>query len=171
MKYKFAIISTIVAVIIILAAYAFVTSSSAAETVAIGDNVSIYYSGSFTNGTVFNSNFGGTPFNFTVGANQVIPGFDNAVIGMKLNQNKTVTIPMNEAYGPINPNLIVRVPIKDLNNQSVKAGMLLTETTTTGQSLQGRVLSVNSTNATIDFNAPLAGYTLVFTIKVLRISK
>ena len=61
--------------------------------VAKGDNISVYYTGRLVNGTVFDTNVGKEPLNFTVGAGQMIVGFDQGVIGMKLNQNKTITIP------------------------------------------------------------------------------
>ena len=66
---------------------------------ANGDTVDVFYTGTFTNGTVFDSNVGGQPLQFTVGSGQVIPGFDQAVLGMKLKESKTVTIPANDAYG------------------------------------------------------------------------
>ena len=56
----------------------------------------------FTNGTVFDSNVNGTPITFTIGSHQVIPGFENALVGMKAGQIKTVNIPVDQAYGPYN---------------------------------------------------------------------
>lgn len=141
-------------------------------TVANGDNVSVYYTGTFTNGTVFDSSSNRGPFQFTVGANEVIPGFDQAVIGMRLNQTKNVTIPVDEAYGPVNPQLIVQVPINAIqstgSNQSIQVGALITQTSN-GQQRQGTVTAVNSTTVTINFNPPLAGRILLFTIKVVGI--
>ena len=162
----------LVVVIAVIAAAYFVTGTvSAAQVVKSGDNVSVYYTGYFTNGTVFNTNIGSQPFNFTAGANEVIPGFDNAVIGMKLDENKTVTIPENEAYGPVNPSLIVSLPLSKFGNQTVKVGMIFTQTSATGHQVQGIVEAVNATNATLDFNPPLAGHTLIFSIRVIKIQK
>ncbi len=171
MRYNKAIIGIIVLAIAVVAVYLTIGTASAVQTVSAGDNVQVYYTGAFTNGSVFNSNVGGPLFNFTVGANGVIPGFDQAVIGMKLNQTKTVTIPVNEAYGEVDPKLIVTLPIKEFGNQTVDVGNIFTETTTSGQQIQGIVIAKNATNATLDFNPPLAGKTLVFTIKVVGIEK
>ena len=145
-------------------------SALAAPTVKSGDSVSVYFTGAYTNGTVFDSNIGGPLFNFTVGASQVIPGFDQAVMGMKLNQTKTVKITPSEGYGSVNPTLIVSLPIKEFGNQTIKSGEVFTQTAANGQQLSGRVVAFNSTNVTLDFNPLLAGQTLMFTIRVVRIS-
>ena len=147
-------------------------NQTAPTEVQSGDDVEVYYTGKFTNGTVFDTNVnnGRPTLNFTAGASQVIPGFDNAVIGMKLNETKTVTIPANDAYGPVNTKLIISVPLSKFGNQTVKVGMQFTQTTA-GKQAVGTITQVNSTNATIDFNPPLAGQTLVFTITVVGIHK
>lgn len=162
-----------VAVIVVIAIIGLVymaTSSAASPVVANGDTIGVYYTGTLTNGTVFDSNVGEQPLVFTVGSGQVITGFDQGVVGMKLNQSKTLTIPVNEAYGPVNPELIISVPLKSFGNQSVEVGMTVTEDAN-GQQVEGTVTAVNSTNATIDFNPKLAGQTLIFTIKVVSIQK
>jgi peptidylprolyl isomerase len=145
-------------------------TSSNAQMVSSGDTVEVYYTGTLTNGTVFDTNVGKQPLQFTVGSGQVIAGFDQGVIGMQLNQTKTITLPPSEAYGEVNQSLIIIVPIKDFGNQSVTVGMTVTKTVV-GNEYQGTVTSVNSTNATIDFNPPLAGKTLIFQIKVIGIQQ
>ena len=137
--------------------------------VAIGDHVNVTYTGTFTNGTVFDTNVNKTPLGFVVGSGEVIQGFDQAVVGMRVGQQKTVTIPANEAYGPINPALNVSIPLSQFGNQSVQTGMMVTGVSN-GQEARGVVIAVNSTAAKVDFNSPLAGKTLIFTIKILSIA-
>jgi FKBP-type peptidyl-prolyl cis-trans isomerase 2 len=149
---------------------AYLVISSNSQVVANGDLVQVYYTGKFTNGTVFDSNFGRQPLNFTVGSNQLITGFDEAVVGMRLNETKNVTLSPNEAYGQVNPSMIVEVPLNTFGNQTVETGMIVTRTSN-GQQYQGIVISTNATGATINFNPPLAGQTLIFTIKVVGIQK
>ncbi len=162
----------IIAVIAVAAIVVYlVAGNSGAQTVAVGDTVEVYYTGKFTNGTVFDSNAGKETLNFTVGSGQMISGFDNAVIGMKVGENKTVTLPPDEAYGAVNSNLIIAVPISQFGNQSVKVGMAVTSTSQSGQQAQGVVTAVDSNTATVDFNPPMAGKTLVFTIEVVGIQK
>lgn len=164
------ILIAVIVVIVLVGVVYVVTNSSAAAVVAPGDNVSVYYTGTYTNGTVFDSNVGKEPFTFTVGANEVIPGFDQAVVGMSLNEEKNVTIPANQAYGEVNPNLIVKVPLSQFGNHTVTAGMNISENQN-GQIFEGVVTAVNSTTATVDFNPKLAGQTLIFNIKVISINK
>lgn len=162
------IIAPILVVVIIAAGYFLVSSSG--QTVAKGDTVSVYYTGMLTNGTVFSSNVGAQPLNFTVGSNQLILGFDQGVVGMKLNQHKVVFVPVNEAYGPVDPNLIISIPRNALGaNKTVQDGMYVSESTPTGQEAQGVITSFNATNITVDFNSPLAGQNLVFNITVISI--
>ncbi|MGC8496305.1 MAG: FKBP-type peptidyl-prolyl cis-trans isomerase [Candidatus Micrarchaeia archaeon] len=156
-----------IAIIALIVVVALAASSMAGATVVNGDNVSVYYTGRFTNGTVFNTNVGGAPFNFTVGKNQVIQGFNNAVLGMKVGQNKTITIPPNEAYGEFNQSLVIPVPLKYFANTTVKVGMIVSSP----NGPQGEVIAVNNTTAMVNFNPPLAGKTLVFTIKLVSIKK
>ncbi len=157
----------IAALVVILVAVAYFVSTASGGTVAVGDNVSVFYTGRFQNGTVFNTNVGGTPFNFTVGANQVIPGFDSAVIGMRAGQNKTVTIQPGEAYGYVNQSLIINAPVSAFGANAPVVG----EIVTTPQGRSGVVTAANATNATVDFNPPLAGHTLVFSITVVSVKR
>lgn len=152
-------------------AYMVTSNAGSTQVVANGDTIQVYYTGTLANGTQFDSNVGKEPLNFTVGANEVIPGFDQGVIGMKINESKTITIPPSEAYGEANPELIVKVPLSVFGNETVSVGMIVRSQSSSGQQVQGTVTSVNSTNATVDFNSPLAGQTLIFDIKVVGIEK
>ena len=158
----------VLAVVVILSAVYVTSRLTSAQSVVAGDNISVYYTGAFTNGTVFDTNVGKAPINFTVGAGQLIPGFDQGVIGMKLNQTKTITIPENEAYGPVNPSLFVRVPPSQFSGHVPSVGSIVTRNAN-GQQVQGVVIAENATNVTVDFNSPLAGQTLIFTIRVVSI--
>ena len=93
----------------------------AAEYVEAGDMVAVHYTGRLAaTGDVFDSSEGGPPFTFMAGAGQTIPGFDAAVLGMALNEEKTVEIPAEEAYGemsfpdPHNPEEYLIPPNSDL---------------------------------------------------------
>lgn len=143
---------------------------SSGPVVSNGDMVTVYYTGTFTNGTEFGTNVGGQPLQFTVGSNDVISGFQAGIVGMGLNQTKNITVPANEAYGEVNPALIVNVPLSAFGNSIVNKGMEVSENTSSGVA-SGLVTAVNKTAATIDFNPPLAGKTLKFSIKVVGIQK
>ena len=157
----------LIIIIIAIAAVIMVSNNSAQSTVAVGDNVSVYYTASFSNGTIFSSNFGSRPLNFTVGSGQVITGFNNAVVGMRLDEVKNVTLTPSEAYGEVNQSRIVVLPVSALGNKTVSVGTKVSSTT--GE--QGVVTNINSSSVTINFNSPLAGKTLTFEIKILSIKK
>ena len=78
-----------------------------------GDTVKVDYTLKLSDGSVFQTTVGSTPFQFTLGQNQVITGFENAVTGMKVGESKTVTIPAAEAYGTT-PNASNPLAGKDL---------------------------------------------------------
>jgi FKBP-type peptidyl-prolyl cis-trans isomerase 2 len=163
-------LAPIVLIVALLAGFFYFGMGGAPQTVANGDTVLVYYTGTLTNGTVFDSNVGGQPINFTIGANEVIPGFEQGIIGMKLNESKTITVPANEAYGEPNPELIVPLPLSQFGNQTVKVGEAIREVVS-NRTFEGLVTAVNATTATVDFNSPLAGQTLIFNVRVVGISK
>jgi len=153
--------------------------SEESRAVKAGNLVKVDYTGKFENGTVFDTSIEETakeagiytaqrnyvPISFTVGAGQMIKGFDNAVIGMKVGEEKTVTIPPEEAYGEYNETLVLAVPLD---------GLGVSEPPEIGQIFpspygQFKVIDVNETHATLDFNHELAGKTLVFDIKLISI--
>ena len=110
----------------------------------------------------------GKPLEFAAGKGQMIKGFDNAVLGMDLNEEKNISIKPEEAYGNPDPSLILQVSkekIADFNKLTV--GM----TVSSPQAGNGVVKSIDANFATIDFNPSLAGKTLNFWIKVVSITK
>ncbi len=108
------------------------------------------------------------PLEFELGAGQMIKGFDNAVLGMKIGEEKTVDIPPEDAYGNPNPNQIKEVPNAALSDSGVKpeVGQRLQAMTQTGP-IRGVVVKVSENKTTVDFNHELAGKTLTFKI-ILR---
>ena len=92
-------------------------------TAAVGDTVTVHYTGRFTNGTIFDSSVGSTPIQFRLGANQVIPGFEQGIVGMKVGEKRKLTIPPELGYGakgaggviPPNATLIFEVELLKVN--------------------------------------------------------
>jgi FKBP-type peptidyl-prolyl cis-trans isomerase 2 len=121
-------------------------------------------------GTEFDSSLkeGRTPLEFTVGSGQMIKGFDAAVVGMKLNETKTVTLQPSDAYGEVKPELRQFVPKEQFGTMfdQVEAGKEI-------PTQYGNILALdkNSDGATLDFNHKLAGKTLTFWIQIVKITK
>lgn len=134
------------------------------------DNVKVHYTGTLTNGEIFDSSVDREPLGFTVGAGQMIKGFDQAVDGMELNEKKTVNIPAAEAYGERNDELMQKVAKSDLPaDMEPQIGQTLVATGPGGQQSHVVVAEVAEDTITIDANHPLAGKDLIFEIELVEI--
>ena len=134
-----------------------------------GDKVKIHYTGTLNDGSVFDSSDGRDPLEFTIGENQVIKGFEDGVKDMKLNQEKTIKIKPEEAYGEKNEQLIISVP-RDKFPENIEAGGRLVLKDPDGQHIPAFVSEVKENAVVIDLNHPLAGKELTFKIKVVAIN-
>ena len=138
-----------------------------------GDKVSIEYEGSLEDGTVFDSSKShDKPFQFIVGSGQVIPGFDKAVIGMKLKEQKKITLQPTEAYGETNQKLTHKVLRSELPPEpEPKPGMgLMMGGGPGGSARRAMITEVTKKHIVINMNHPLAGKSLTFKIKLIKIS-
>jgi peptidylprolyl isomerase len=133
-----------------------------------GDRVKVQYTGTLDDGTIFDKSEEGDPLEFTVGSGQIISGFDNAVGGMSLNEEKRVTIKPEDAYGQRDEALIKEFLRSSLSFTPEK-GMVIRLKDQTGRSIPGTITYVTETGIVVDFNHPLAGKDLTFNIKVVAI--
>jgi peptidylprolyl isomerase len=133
-----------------------------------GDSVKVHYTGKLDDGTVFDSSVGREPLDFTVGAGQLIAGFDEAVVGMTVGEKKTVRIAPDQAYGPHNPEMTLQVPRSDLPADiQPELGMQLEASQEGGHSMVVTVVEITDESVTFDANHPLAGKALTFEIEVV----
>lgn len=136
-----------------------------------GDTVKIHYIGKLDDGTVFDSSEGREPLSFTIGNGQVIPGFEEAVVGMALEEKKNVTIPPEKAYGPRNEEMVINVPRKrvppDINPET---GQRLQMQGPNEQMIIVEITEVTDESITLDANPPLAGKDLIFDIELVEIT-
>ena len=79
-----------------------------------GDIVEVHYTGTLEDDTIFDTSVGREPLKFTLGVGQMIPGFEQAVLGMKIGESKNFTIPADEAYGPYSDDLLIVINREDL---------------------------------------------------------
>lgn len=148
---------------------------------AKGDTVQVDYVGKLQDGTVFDTSMAsvakeaGLPLRdsydfleFKVGAGEMISGFDSAVLGMKEGDEKTVTLAPEQAYGGWSPDRVFSIPVERIGNASdIKVGSVLYAQ----NGATGHVTEITNGTAKVDFNHELAGKTLVFTIKMVKIRK
>ena len=139
-------------------------------TVKKGDKIKVDYTGTFDNNEVFDTSEGKAPLEFEAGSGMVIKGFDEAVIGMKKDEEKEVKIECKDAYGDPNPDLVKKIPRDKLPpEQEPKPGMMLAMGTPDGKQIPARITKVDDKEITIDLNHPLAGKNLNFKIKIVDI--
>ena len=145
--------------------------ATAAQTAKVGDTVSVHYTGTLADGSVFDSSIGREPLQFTLGDGQMIPGFEQAVIGMELGKTKTVTIPADQAYGPYYEERVFVIDRDELPaGMEPEVGQKLRMQSATGQIMIVTVKDVSETNVTVDANHELAGKDLTFEVQLVEIS-
>jgi len=132
--------------------------------------IRVHYKGTLTDGSLFDSSEGREPLEFTVGAGQVIPGFDNAVRDMEVGESKSFLIPCDDAYGQRDERLIQRVDRNMLpQDLQPEVGMMLASTLPNGEQIPVKVSEVTEAEIVIDANHPLAGQDLNFAIELVEI--
>ena len=135
-----------------------------------GDTVKVHYTGSFDDGTVFDTSEGKDPLTFRIGAGDVIPGFDNAVVGMAAGDNKKIEVPMDDAYGPHHDELVLTIEREQLPMESDPVeGMMLQAHLKDGQTVMVQITGITDDSITLDANHPLAGRDLTFQITLMEI--
>lgn len=135
-----------------------------------GDTVTVRYTGSLHDGTVFDSSSEDAPLKFTIGEGAVIAGFEEAVIGMAKGELKTATLAAEDAFGPYREELLVEVG-RDVfpENLIPEVGKLLTLRGSDGNTTEVIVSGVDDSNITLDANHPLAGHEVIFDIELMDI--
>lgn len=136
-----------------------------------GDTVKIHYTGRLDDGTVFDSSANREPLEFTINSGQVIPGFDQAVVGMSIGDSKTETIPMDQAYGPHREEMVLEVSKEQLPPElNPEVGQQLQIQQPNGQSVPVFIADVTDSTVILDANHPLAGEDLIFDIQLVEIA-
>ena len=136
-----------------------------------GDQVSIHYTGRLNDGTVFDSSDGSDPLVFVLGTGQVIPGFENAVMGMNAGDTKTVKIIAREAYGSRQEELVMNVDRGQIPEElEIEVGQRLQMEKPDGETMRVTVTHITDEIVTLDANHPLAGEDLTFDITLVKIT-
>lgn len=135
-----------------------------------GNTVRVHYTGSLDDGTVFDSSEGREPLEFKLGEQRVIPGFENAVVGMSPGEKKKEKIPADEAYGPRRDDMLLEIDRDQLPKEiSPEVGLQLQMTTTDGRQVPVKITEVEDSKIKLDANHPLAGKDLVFDLELVEV--
>jgi FKBP-type peptidyl-prolyl cis-trans isomerase 2 len=140
------------------------------EQVKSGDKVKVHYHGKLTDGTTFDSSEGREPLEFEVGSGSVIAGFDSGVTGMSVGEKKTINIPVDEAYGQKQDDLMMEFPLDRFPaDMKPEVGMQLNMSNGAGQNFPVVIREVREDSVVLDANHPLAGEDLVFDLELVEI--
>ena len=135
-----------------------------------GQIVKVHYTGKLEDGTVFDTSDGRDPLQFTLGGGQIIPGFEEGVIGMQPGESKTITISADEAYGPHHDELVLEVERNQFPpHLEPKVGQQLELHQEDGRTIDVIVTDASQESVTLDANHPLAGQDLVFDVQLVEI--
>lgn len=135
-----------------------------------GDTVKVHYTGTLDDGTVFDSSLEREPLEFTLGAGQVVPGFENGVTGMAIDETKTVNIPCKDAYGEHNPEQVIEISRSEVPaDMKIEVGQHLQMSADNGQVIVVSVVELTDETVKLDANHMLAGKDLTFEIKLVEI--
>ena len=132
--------------------------------VAEGDTVSVMYTGTLDDGTVFDSSEGGAPLTFVVGQGQMIAGFEAAVYGMAVGDKKNIHIEPADAYGERRDDRVVTLP-----RDGAPAGLKVGDRVQLGNGAPATVVEITADSVTVDANHELAGQALNFAIEVVSV--
>jgi FKBP-type peptidyl-prolyl cis-trans isomerase 2 len=136
-----------------------------------GDTVSVHYTGKLDNGEVFDTSKEREPFEFKIGGQAVIPGFEKGVVGMGVGDTKTIEISPEDAYGEKKEELVVEVQKSELPEDiTPSVGQRLQIKQQDGNPIVVTITDMNEDNITLDANHPLAGYTLFFDVELVEIT-
>ncbi|MEY8848402.1 peptidylprolyl isomerase [Psychroserpens sp. XS_ASV72] len=134
------------------------------------DTVRVHYTGKLSNGQVFDSSADREPLEAKLGQGMLIPGFEKAILDMKINEKKTVAIPKEEAYGDVREDLFHKIDKTQLPQEiKPEVGMGLVSRSEDGREHQFKVTEVNENDIVVDGNHPLAGQDLTFELELIEI--
>lgn len=133
-----------------------------------GSKVAVHYTGTLDDGQVFDSSEGREPLEFTVGEGEVIRGFERAVEGLALGEERTVTLAPQDGYGEYDPELVIE-GARDQFPADVRAGQSFHIHLKSDEEADGVVKEVRKDTVLVDFNHPFAGKQLTFRVKLVRV--
>jgi FKBP-type peptidyl-prolyl cis-trans isomerase 2 len=135
-----------------------------------GDTVRVHYTGKLDDGTVFDTSVDRDPLEFTIGEGQIIPGFEEAVVGMNPGESKTITVLADEAFGPYREEMVLVVDRSQFPvDLEAKVGEHLQIGQADGRITVVTVTEISESSVTLDANHPLAGKDLTLDIQLIEI--
>jgi FKBP-type peptidyl-prolyl cis-trans isomerase SlyD len=140
-------------------------------TVSAGTKVSVEYTLRLEDKAVIDTNVGSDPLTYVHGSDQIVPGLQKGLEGMRIGESKQVTIKPEEGYGAVNPKDFIEVKKEQVPQDALTVGAQLEGRDDSGRPFYARVVEVKNQTVVLDLNHPLAGKTLFFEVKILDIQE
>ncbi|MBE9559667.1 MAG: peptidylprolyl isomerase [Proteobacteria bacterium] len=142
-----------------------------ADEINMNSLVLMHYSLTLTNGTEIESSFDDEPVEITLGNGDVTEGMELALFGLKEGDTQTLTLTAEQGFGIRDEDNIHDMPLSDFpENLSPEVGLSYSFESPEDGDIPGTVLSIKDGAAKIDFNHPLAGQQIIFTVEILGIN-
>jgi len=136
------------------------------------DTVEVHYKGTYDDGTVFDSSEGKDPLKFAAGTGQVIPGFDKAIIGMGIDNKKSISLEPSDAYGDYDEKMVFPMPLSQIGDDiKPEIDMQLKMVTQEGHAVIVVVKEITEDSLILDANHPMAGKRLNFDLHLINIEQ
>lgn len=136
-----------------------------------GDKVRLHFTGSLKRGGVFATTKGKEPVQFKAGVGQMLPGVDEALLGMQEGEEKEITLSPEKGFGRRKEELVIKVDKNSFEGKKVKEGQRINVQTQSGKTMPAQVKKIGEEKVTLDLNHPLAGEETTFKIRVVDIER
>jgi len=136
-----------------------------------GDTAKVHYTGTLEDGRVFDTSKDRDPLEFTVGEGQIIPGFENGLVGMEIGETRNIEVVPDEAYGQRREELVLEIPVGEFPEHiTPEIGLQLQIKQQDGTPFGVVITDVSEEAVILDANHPLAGQTLLFEVELMEIA-
>ncbi|MEP3350208.1 MAG: peptidylprolyl isomerase [Marinomonas sp.] len=130
--------------------------------------VTLHFELSLEDGSIVDSNFSQTPASFVFGDGSLLPAFEEALLGMSVDQESSLVMPPEKAFGVHNESNIQRMPRSQFA-MDLEEGMVVSFADMSKNELPGVIAEIGDKEVVVDFNHPLAGRSLTFKVRIVAI--
>ena len=141
------------------------------DTVRAGRQVSFEYTLRLDDQIVLDTNVDGAPLTYIHGLQQLMPGLENGLIGLKVGEVKKIIVQPDDGYGLIDENAYIEADKASIPLEALRVGAIVEGRDSTGHPIYPRIKEISEDEVILDYNHSLAGKVLYFDVRVLEIKK
>lgn len=134
-----------------------------------GTTVTLHFALVLEDGAVVDSNFEGKPATFSIGDGNLLPGFEETLIGLRKDEEREFVVPPEKAFGHHNEQNLQRVAMENFADLEIEVGAMFSFQNGDGE-LPGVIAEINDGEVIVDFNHPLAGKNIIFQVKIMDVT-